>query len=524
MENVHILANYQDIFGDQPPELSDIMGKEVSPDVLATLSMLSWKNKTPEINAWVLKHLDLSEAGKSAAYTRSFTNKSSSRWLWLYSLSKLVEKDVTSQGQKDRHFEKVIRSLTILNNKEKEKENANGYLMSNGLSFYRDNYFWQINRTMRSFVSEKRMKKYASDFHQFHNVKLSDYMELHSYLARRFNHYASQLENVSPEIWIVDLDDLGTKTRLASTELEKIMRICSFSVDEFRAQKGEFEDEDNWSDFLRRYPYFRVTDKKYIPVSGTLAENLLYNELFHKIKDSSSNPIQFMTDYGHCFEEYISNMIKLACRESNSFNYKYLPEFKYEENSKHSSDAYIYFRDEKLNQDVVIVIEMKAKRIREQARVVNPSKKDIQLSIDKTIREPLNQALSVTCDIIHKGASKVITKDKVYYFISVSMDGYAGVFDDFDLSLNPKLTETIKFGGVFATSIEGFECFLRILMSNYRIPANVELNEFNLKSTQVSFKTHMARISNRKDIRSIDFDKHIEKSIRMTTNNFFSVK
>lgn len=520
MENYHFIADYQEIFGDQPPELSDVMGREVSIEMLSTLSMLSWKNQTPEINQWVLKNLTLSEVGKEIALNRSFTTKSSSKWLWLYALNNLAGSEGVLQAPRDRHFEKVIRGLTILNKKETDKENAIGYLMNNGLDFYRDNYTWQINRTMRSLVNEKRMKKYVSEFYQFHNVKLTDYMELHSYLARRFRDGASHLSHVSPEGWMFDLDEIANETRLASYELEKIMRTCSFSIDEFRAKANDFEDENNWSVYLRKYPYFRVSEKKYIPVSGTLAENLLYNELFHKIKDSSSNPMQFMGDYGHCFEGYISNLIKLACQKSKIHNYKYLPEFKYDANSKHSSDAYIYFSDERLKQDIVIVIEMKAKRIREQARVINPSHKDIQLSIDKTIREPLNQALGVTCDIIKSGASKILTKDKVYYLMSVSMDGYTGVFDDFDLTLNPKLTETIKFGGVFATSIEGFECFIRVLMSNYGIPANAELNEFNANEKGRSFKTHMARISNDKLINSSEFDDYITKSVRMTVNNF----
>jgi len=521
MENVHILANYQEVFGEKLPEVSDVMGREVSVEMLSTLSMLSWKNNVQEISQWVLKNLSLTEAGNATALNRSFTTKSSSKWLWLYALNNFAGSEDVTKGQRDRHFERVIRSLTILNKKEIEKENAIGYLMNNGLDFYRDNYFWQINRTMRSLVNEKRMKKYASEFYQFHNVKLTDYMELHSHLARRFNDGASQLSRVTPEVWIVDLDDLAKGTRLASAELEKIMRTCSFSIDEFRANASDFEDENNWSAYLRKHPYFRVSDKKYIPVSGTFAENLLYNEIFHKIKDSSSNPIQFMGDYGHCFEDYISNLIKLACQKSYTHNYKYLPEFKYDANSKSSSDAYIYFRDERLKQDVVIVIEMKAKRIREQARVINPSKKDIQISIDKTIREPLNQALSVTCDIIKSGASKVLTKDKVYYFMSVSMDGYTGVFDDFDLTLNPKLTQSIKFGGVFATSIEGFECFIRVLMSNYAISANAELNEFNAKNKGQSFKTQMARISNNKLMNSFEFDDYINRSVRMTVNNFY---
>lgn len=520
MENVYKIADYQEIFGEQPPELSDVLGNEVYPDMLATLSLLSWKNHSPEINEWIEKNIALTAKGIAAVRESRFTNRSSSMWLWLHFFKNLQEQRSGGEVNKDQYFEGVIRSLTILNKKEHDKEDMHGYLMNNGYEFYRDNYFWQINRAMRSFVHEKRMRIYVSDFEKLHNVKLTDYIELHSFLTRRSTDVASNLIRVHPSEWVIDLDVLAKQTRLNSEDLERIMINASFSINEFRSYKNDLDKEDVWYDFFRQHPYFRLTQKKYIPINGKLAENLLYNELFHKIKHASSNPLQFMTDYGACFEEYVSGLIKVACRKSKKFNYKHLPEFKYDSNSKKSSDAYIYFRDEEKDVDVVIVIEVKAKRIREQAKIANPTKKDIQLSIDKTIREPLSQALGVTCDIIKRKESKILTKDKVYYFMSVSMDGYTGVFGDYDLSLNPNYVEQIKFGGVFPVTIEGFECFIRVIMSNYASPANKVLDDFNEVSGGISFKTHVARISNDKRCRSEYFDGYIEKSIRMSMNNF----
>lgn len=520
MENVYRIADYQEMFGENPPELSDILGNEVCPDMLAILSLLSWKNRTPEINKWVEKMIPLTPKGIAIVRESQISNRSSSMWLWLYFLKNLSEHYLIDEINKDQCFEKVIRCLTILNKKEYDKEDKNGYLMNNGYEFYRDNYFWQINRTMRSFVYEKRMKPYVSGFEKHYSVKLTDYIELHSFLIHRFSHRAQNILCLHPSEWMIDLDALAKKTRLNIEDLERIMMSASFSINEFRSYQNDLDKEDVWYDFLRQHPYFRLTQNKYIPINGKLAENLLYNELFHKIKYASSNPLQFMTDYGACFEEYVSGLIKLACRKSKNFNYKYLPEFKYDSNSKRSSDAYIYFRDEEKDVDVVIVIEVKAKRIREQAKIVNPTKKDIQLSIDKTIREPLSQALGVTCDIIKRKESKVLTKDKMYYFMSVSMDGYTGVFGDYDLSLNPNYVEEIKFGGVFPVTIEGFECFMRVIMSDYASPANKVLDDFNKVRDEISFKTHVARISNNKSYRSEHFDSYIEKSIRMSLNNF----
>lgn len=520
MENVYIIADYHKIFGENPPELSDVLGDDVHPGMLATLSMLSWKNRTPEINEWVEKNIPLTSAGLVATRESDFSNRTSCMWLWLYLIKNLRKYNFDHEGEKDQFYEKIIRCLTILNKKEHNKEDTNGYLMNNGYGFYRDNYYWQINRSMRSFVYEKKMKTYVSNFQKHYNVKLTDYIELHSFLTRRFSQGATVLASVRPSVWVIDLDVLAQETRLNSEELERIMMMSSFSIDDFRNQENDFNKEDAWHDFLRTYPYFRLSEKKYIPINGKLAENLLYNELFHKIKYAAPSPLQFMTDYGLCFESYISDLIKLACRKSKFINYKYLPEFKYDSNSKRSSDAYIYFRDEVSNVDVVIVIEVKAKRIREQARIVNPTEKDIQLSIDKTIRDPLSQALGVTCDIINKQESKILKKDKVYYFMSVSMDGYTSIFGDYDLSLSPKHHEEIKLGGVYPVTIEGFECFMRVLMSNYSSPANIILNDFNEVREKISFKTHVARISNSKRCLSEDFDNYINKSLNMTVNNF----
>lgn len=525
MENVYILADYQKIFEEALPDISDVLGNEVSAGMLATLSILSWKNRTPEINEWVQKNITLTPAGIVAARDSFFLKRSSCFLLWKYLIKNLCEYNLNSEGKKDEHYERIIRCLTILNKEERNREDMNGYLMNNGFDFYRDNYYWQINRAMRSFVHEKRMNVYISDFQKYYNIKLTDYIGLHSYLTRRFNHGASQLASVRPSVWVVDLDILAKTTRLNSKELNKIMSISSFSIDEFLSKESDFENEDIWYKFLRRYPYFRLSEKKYIPINGKLAENLLYNELFHKIKQAVPEPTSFMRDYGHCFEGYISKLVQLTCRKSKYFNYKYLPEYKYGPNKhKRSSDAYIYFYDEVKDIDVVIVIEAKAKRIREQAKITNPKRIDIQQSINRTINEPLNQALGVTCDIIKNNNNKVLTKEKLYYFMSVSMDGYTGIFGDYDLSLNQNHIEEIKVGGMYHVTIEGLECFMRVLMSNYNIPANIILDVFNENSKEISFKTYMARISNNKYFSSKYFDEYIIKAINMTVNNFTALR
>lgn len=525
MENVYIFAEYETFFGGKPPEIDEIFGKDVSLDALITLSILSWKNVTPEINAWVESNLPLTPKGMSKVRECIFLTRSSSMWLWFCLLNRPIQSQLNVQKQVYSHYEKIIRCLVILNNKERNKENNVGYIMSNGYGFSRDNYYWQINRTVRSIVNDKRMKFYINEFQQHHGVKLIDYLELHSYITR---HYTNTIRSYNPfsissPKWVIDLDQLAKHTRISSEMLERIMSICSFTASDLPKNSTEFPNEDEWFSFLRCRPYYKISHKKYIPVNGKLAENLLYNELFHKIKSASSKPLQFMSDYGHCFETYISDLVKMACRKSRFFNYKFIPEFEYGSPIKKSSDAYIYFKDEKNNIDVVIVIEIKSTRIREQARVENPTVKNIQRSIDKTIRNPLSQAASVTCDIINSEVSKVLTKDKVYYFMSVSMDGYTGIFDpseDFDLTLDPKHRTEIKIGGYYPVTVEGFECFIRALMSNYCVPANILLHRFDGVSEKMSFKTYMARIINNKEFVSSDFDTYIEKSIKSTVNNF----
>ncbi|HDT0623630.1 TPA: hypothetical protein QIB48_000032 [Morganella morganii subsp. morganii] len=516
MENVYLLADYQEIFGKPLPEISDVLGNKVSSGMLATLSMLSWKNRTPEINEWVVNNITLKPAEMIAVRDSFFLKRSSCFLLWKFLIKNHFEYNLSSDGKKDEHYESIIRCLTILNENERNKENMNGYLMNNGFDFYRDNYYWQINRAMRSMIHEKRMDIYISNFQKFNNIKLTDYMKVHSYLTRRFNDGASKLASVRPSVWVINLDALAKATSLNSEEVEKIMTISSFSIDDFRSKESDFENENNWYDFLCHFPYFRLSEKNYIPINGKLAEDLLYNELFFKIKKANPDPSSFMRDYGYCFEDYIAELIKLTCVKSKRFKYKYIPEYEYDLKSKKSSDAYIYFRDEVKNIDVVIVIEAKAKRIREQAKIINPRKKDIQLSINKTIKEPLSQALGVTCDIIKKNIHKELTKEKLYYFISVSMNSYTIVTDDFDLSLTPIHREKIKIGGIYPVAIEGFECFMRILMSDYSNPANDILDDFNKVSQDISFKTHMARIYNNKNVTSKDFDEYINKSIEMT--------
>ncbi|TON84894.1 hypothetical protein CGH47_24370, partial [Vibrio parahaemolyticus] len=58
-------------------------------------------------------------------------------------------------------------------------------------------------------------------------------------------------------------------------------------------------------------PLLKLNDGTYVPIDGKLFEDILFNNLFYKLLDMT--PKKFMSDFGECFENYVTRLITKSC-------------------------------------------------------------------------------------------------------------------------------------------------------------------------------------------------------------------
>lgn len=189
-----------------------------------------------------------------------------------------------------------------------------------------------------------------------------------------------------------------------------------------------------------------------------------------------------------------------------------LSEFSFGNPKRLSSDAYITFEDNKINKEIVIVFEAKSARILDEVRRLETDKDAINKSIKKITEDPLRQQINTTYEIIKSGEKPEINKNKIYYFISVSMDDFPVLFNNVNLNMNDEKYSDINYGGLYSISIEELEYLCKIISGNLPRSVSFILEEYRKTGYSNSFKNFLLKFEKSYNFKNKKFEDMVVNS------------
>ncbi|MBT2282183.1 hypothetical protein J7E78_01275 [Paenibacillus polymyxa] len=419
---------------------------------------------------------------------------------WKYLLKSHTENSIVNKQRISENFIKLIKMVTIIHESymEYEGEEYIPYLASNSVLNYYDSAAHQYVRSyyifiLNSFKSEKLQlytEQIRNRFNEKYGIHLNEYIYavagMSFWLSKKLNEDWNKSEIIF-ENWSIDPKDLPPQSPKSKELFNKTLESLSFSLEEGKQWADEYIDANFDFKLFEKKPLLKINSDTYIPIEKKLFQNSLFHSLYVKIKDShSKNEIaNFRTNYGYLFEAYIVEIVQKV-PELSELKYSSIPEFYYGPTNNLSSDIYLTY------EDTVMVIEAKSFRVRYDLDKGFSKKESVKKSTDKLIFSPLLQAVEAMNLIVSNEVNQQLNDEKVYYYVTVTMDNIP--YSNFDGSefLNKfKQINQLKTGGFYSFSVEELELFLEVICST-NAPFGYFLEKYRTTSEpSMSFKNYI---------------------------------
>lgn len=504
--NFQIMATYKDLFGKEPVLLSDFLPKTVNSGFLVALSMISCKtaklksgggNDDPFVQ-WAMERLPLTKEGRKFLSRSVINNRPSNLVLWVELLNRPIKKLDLKSFKRDNYLGLLLQSLLIINGNERELDDIPLHLVNKGLHKYQDNMTCQFYRSSEIFINDPTMQKYAEEFKRKCGVSLKDFI----YISHITANIASQKgESKTGGGWVITSKSIEEKLvkdtqgyGFGSDLIKKVLDLVSFEQQECQAYAKSDAYKEQDFNFFNNKPLLKIDEDTFLPVDDKFVQNLVFNNLFHRVKAACSDKQAFMRDFGFAFERYVDVHVKYICDNSTSFDYSHIGEFKFGEPEKASSDSYIHYNDERLG-SLTLVFEVKSAKILDAVKRLEGDREAVERSIRKLSLSPFKQQIKVTSEIVESGENPQLTKDNIFYFVSVSFDDFPMLFGEWLQDDKDALDfGELKWGGNYSINIEELELLARVLSSNFPAPFPWVLEIYRVKYSNLSFKTYLSRL------------------------------
>lgn len=506
MFNVTIQGEYSKLLGKKAPSIKELIPDNISEGCLVVLSMISYKDRGAELIRICEKKLALSSKGKKKICKVKINKRPSNLILWVEILKKKIKPLDINRFHFDNHVKEVAESLLCINEKEVTGNDDSLYLLKNLLYTYQDNFSFQYYRAVNIFLDDMLMEKYHAQFEQAYDISLKEFI----IICKAINNIYTQTTDWKlANHWVLNTEFFSKNQGVDGVKIKKVMDLISFTQSDLQSYSKSEEYANHNFNFFSNTPFYSMGNDCYIPVDGKLAQNLVFNSLFYRVKKSAVDKKSFMREFGVAFERYAVNQIKYIANNSKSFKYTSISEFKYGIPEKHSSDAYICFKGTSANENAVLVFEVKSARILDDVKRLEGNRESVEKSIRKLTTYPLEQQIKVTSEVVELGCHPELTKDKVYYFISISMDDFPLLVGDFDIEISGDALKKLKCGGLYSFNIEELEVFCNITSNDFEWPCTYLLEKYRVDYSELSFKTYLSRLEKATKFKNPAFEKKV---------------
>lgn len=415
--NKNILLSHKEYYG-KPGSADEIIKNKVSKETLSQLSILSFmSNEEKKFRRFFL--------GDSSGKKSDFSND------FIYGRIQIFEcwKLILSSKNADRwagNSMSASDSLSMLHqlfahiNDYEVHEDVETYLVKNSIQTSRDDFKFKLYRAHKIFVSGNNIASYVSAYERNAGFSVEAYINVIYAIVFRIwvKRNTEEFRVLKFSEWVVDLRQFSRDTGVELSLLTSIMESVSFDLRE----GAEFSVSalNNLNDFslFRNKPFLRLSPTEFLPVEGRLVEELVFDNLFHKVHLHSGKSKGFMKDFGADFESYVQELCRDACALKGDGLYEYIPEFEYGKPIAKSPDAMILCPKNKS----LLAIEVKSARYLDTIVTNDNQIEALDESLHKLLFKPWKQVYGSINKIVREDHHPKITQSNLYSFASITMN------------------------------------------------------------------------------------------------------
>jgi hypothetical protein len=434
IENIYVLLSHRKYYG-APRTPDEILGSNVNLETLSQLSILSYSsseerrfrkwaksNRPPSVN-------QLANVNDNHIYGRA----------QLLECWKII---LINANRPQAPKEKSVCALSILHelllhiNDYKVREGHHQYFIKSAIIHSRDDFKYKLYRAHKIFVGGVSIARHVQIFQEKSGFRVEDYINIiYMIIARYFTkRNIEQFEIASFSDWKIDLLEASRGTGIDLQILIAVMKSISFNLKEGAEFSNSTIDEPSNHCLFRDKPFLRLSDTEYLPIEGKFVEELLFDNLFHKVHLASGKAKEFLDDFGADFERYVQDLCKDACALEKTGLYEYIPEFKYGKSQSKSPDAMILCSNDR----TLLALEVKASRYLDS--ILSSDKRDdaIEKSFNSLRYRPWKQAHTALHRIVLEKRHPKITEGLSCLFVSVTMNEIPLSLEDHKITVNSR--------------------------------------------------------------------------------------
>ncbi|MGV3344289.1 hypothetical protein ACGVWS_00575 [Enterobacteriaceae bacterium LUAb1] len=496
--NVDAIALYSSLFGHPVPEVNDIIDEHFDFGHLLTLSMLSWQQYDVRFAQWITKNISDAWSDGTVAENVIFNKHPSSLLLWIKYLSKSIKPLDITQFNIYNYMQDTIKLLSIIN--ESEVKNNQIYSINHELNDENDNLNYRFHRTCEIIINSRTLKNYKECFRSRYAVEISAYISICYTIISLYSQYKNM---IYPGSWVLEVNDFSRHTGYPVRLVKKVMNMISFIPEDIY----KYEDKDIFKSydfaFFKNNPFLKIDETKYIPVDGRCVQELLFENVIYKILSSSGNEALLRCDIFSACKDYLNSLAISACDHSAMFTC--IEE--QEEGEEKSNYFCIYGHDRQLNQEIVMVFDIQPETILYHAHGMDESS---EKTMPVTNRDRLSKKTKEIYKTICAGIYPEITKDKKYYFMSVSMDNLSG-----GQSLSKEKENyhyDINTGGECNLSVGEFEMMMELISGDTDFSVSDFFEKKCRNDSVFSCREYVKKIKQDKPCKNSEFEKMLQRS------------
>lgn len=307
------------------------------------------------------------------------------------------------------------------------------YLAKSSIHYARDAYVYKLYRAQKVFLDGTHVAPHIAAFEKKNGFTVEMYLHVIFMIINRC-HLMRNVTSFDPENidnWFIDLNQVSFDLKIELSILKKIMRELSFTVDDGHALLC---DEKNNASFqlFRNRPFLQISDTCFLPIEGKLVEELLFDNLLHRIYQAAGIGMQFYADFGRDFEGYVQGLIENFCSTSSPISYEYIPEFKFGKSNSLSPDAMVRCEANK----TVVAFEVKSARYLDSVLTSEDAPQVIADSFEKLRTKPWMQVHDAIERIVDQKRHDRLTDGLSYLFVSITANEIPHSQQDYKIIIN----------------------------------------------------------------------------------------
>lgn len=436
IQNLHVLLSHRDFYGTAR-SIDSILHRPISKELLCMLSILAFENgEEKRFRTWAAFSLP-APADHTAKQSDEVGKKFIFGRIQIFDCWKQVlarAGTLTSERQNRVELAETLHELFTVLNDRIEEEDIHHHIVRSAIHTARDDYSLKLYRAQKIFIEGEKIAPYVKNFEAQQGFSLETYLRVVFEIASRCNRIrqGKLFDPINIDGWCVDLNEVHRGTQIEIGVLSRIMNSVAFTLDEGIAFAAKALNETTDFNLFRSRPFLKISETCFLPIEGKIVEELLFDNLLHRLHDASGRADQFFNEVGREFERYVQNLILDFCTSSTKIPYEYIPEFSYGKSGARSPDAMV--RCEQDNS--VIVFEVKAARYLDSILTTRNSSEAVYKSLEKLKQKPWEQMHSAIEKIVAERRHDRLEEGFRFLFVAVTMNEIPHSLQDYQINIH----------------------------------------------------------------------------------------